>query len=286
MASMKAITSRIIAAFIMFMSPVSGAVADVLKNIRENGQLKIGYREDAEPFSFINPQGVPDGYSVNLCKAVAESIKSDLGLGKFETIFVKVNSADRFKLVQNGNVDLLCGATTATISRRKIVDFSIPTYVTGSTVMVRRDGPQAVQEMNGRKIGVLAATTTAKGLLKVLTGLSINAEVVPVSTHDEGLAKLQKNEISAYFGDKAILVALLRRNGDVADIGISSRLFSIEPYAIGLPHADTAFRLAVDAALSKIYRSPRIQKIYGQAFADEPLGDLMRSLYFINALPE
>ena len=152
--------------------------------------------------------------------------------------------------------------------------------------MVRRDGPQNMQEMNGKKIGVLAATTTAKGLLKVLQRTGVNAEVIPVSSHGEGFEKLKKGELSAYFGDRAILVTLFRRNQQDGDIGISSKLFSIEPYALALPHGDSAFRLAIDTALSKTYRSPEMQKIYTSAFGNEPLGDLLQALYAVNALPD
>ncbi len=262
------------------------AVADVLTKVRESGKISLGYREDAEPFSFINAQGVPDGYSVKLCQAAANHVKTELKLSKLDIEYVPVNSANRFKALEEGKIDLLCGATTATLARRKIVDFSIPTFVTGATVVVRRGGPQGMQEMNGKKIGVLAATTTAKGLLQLLQRAGINAEVIPVSSHSEGFAKLKSGELSAYFGDRAILVTLFRRNQQDGDIGISSKLFSIEPYALALPLGDNAFRLAVDTALSKTYRTPLIQQIYTSAFGNEPLGDLLQGLYAVNALPE
>ncbi|MGI9481640.1 MAG: amino acid ABC transporter substrate-binding protein [Hyphomicrobiales bacterium] len=280
------INRAILTGIAIFVMAMCTAHADVMKNVRETGVLKIGYREDAEPFSFINSQGVPAGYSISLCRAVESYLKSDLKLTSVKAKYVPVNSADRFKKLQEGEVDLLCGATSATLKRRELVDFSIPTFITGATVMVRRDGPQSLADMKGRKIGVLAATTTAEALLKTLEKFSVNAEVVPVSSHNDGFAKLQNNEISAYFGDRAILVTLVRRLAGEKNIGVSTRLFSLEPYAIGLPRGDSNFRLVVDAAISKVFRSPQIQKIYQQAFGNEPPSDLLKALFVTGALPD
>jgi glutamate/aspartate transport system substrate-binding protein len=41
-----------------------------LKQIGETKVVKLAYRSDANPFSFVNPQGQPDGYTVDLCKFV------------------------------------------------------------------------------------------------------------------------------------------------------------------------------------------------------------------------
>ena len=284
------ITSKIknlmLAVALVMTIPSSLALAGTMENIAASGEIKLGFREDTAPFSYVNDQGVPQGYSIGLCKAIADHVKTELKLNKLKTTYVEVTSATRLKMLQEGKIDLLCGATTATLSRRATVDFSVPTYVTGATVMIRRDGPQSMAEMAGKKIGVLAATTTAKSLLKTLEKTSVSAEVVPVSSHDEGLAKVKSGDISAYFGDRAILVTLLRKNAGKGDLGISTRLFTIEPYAIGLAHGDPAFRLAVDAALSKTYRSKAIQQIYQGAFGSEAPSDLLKALYVVNALPE
>jgi ABC-type amino acid transport substrate-binding protein len=274
-------------AFLVLLTvPAGMAGADALKKITETGELKLGYREDAAPFSSVNSQGVPEGYSIGLCKAIAAHVKRQTKLNKLKITYISVTSANRFKMLQDGKVDLLCGATTATISRRAIVDFSVPTFVTGATVMIKRDGPQNLEQMKGKNIGVLAATTTAKSLLKTLEKFSINAEVVPVTTHEDGMAKLKSGAISAYFGDRAILVTLIRRDTSKGELGIAARLFSIEPYAIALPHADSAFRQTVDEAISKVYRSKAIQKIYQKAFGAEPPSDLLKALYITSALPE
>ena len=69
---------------------------------------------------------------------------------------------------------------------------------------------------------------------------------------------LDKGEIVAYFGDRAILSYLASKSSDPSKLRLADNYFSLEPYALALPHGDEDFRLAVDRALSHIYRSGEI----------------------------
>ena len=97
----------VILIFFMFASP---GFARTLDRIRANGELKIGFRSDAAPFSYRTEIGEPAGYSVDLCRAVAARLKQQLRLATLSVIYVAVGAEDRFKAVHDGRIDLLCGA--------------------------------------------------------------------------------------------------------------------------------------------------------------------------------
>jgi len=271
---------------LLALLPLEAAAAS-LDRLRETGEVRIGYRQDAAPFSYENAVGEAAGYSVDLCKAVAARLKDQLALDKITLRYVPVGAEDRFDALEDGRIDLLCGATTATLSRRERVDFSIATFVDGASVLFRDDGPDNFQALAGRKVGVRGATTTEEALRNTLEDLAIDAEIVAVSSHDDGLQKLEAGEIAAYFGDRAILLYLAGESDDPARLMLSERYYTVEPYALGLPRGDGAFRLAVDRALSRIYRSGAIEGIFGAAFGPkvEP-SELVKALYVISALPE
>ena len=189
--------------------------------------------------------------------------------------------------VKEGRIDMLCGATTATLSRRELVDFSLPTFVSGASVLLRTDGPDGMKALGGHKVGVRGATTTEEALRNTLTKLSVDAEVMTVSNHQDGLDKLVNGEISAYFGDRAILIFLASRSEAQGSLRMSDKHFTHEPYALALPLGDTEFRLAVDRSLSRIYRSGAIATLFTNAFGKqaEPTG-LLRALFVTSALPE
>lgn len=280
---------RFFAAFLLSLIAVwsSPALAGVLDRAKETGSLTIGYREDAPPYSYKNAIGEPAGYTVELCRAVAASIKEDLGLEALTVDYVAVSAEDRFANLVTGDIDLLCGATTATLKRRGLVDFSIPTFLDGASVLYRADGPKRMQELAGHKVGVRVGTTTEDALNNSLAALGIAATTVEVASHADGLARLEAGKISAYFADRGILRFLLLKSKDASALLLSNRYFTHEPYALALPLGDGAFRLAVDRALSRIYRSGQVQEIFRASFGpDAQPSDLVRALYLISAMPE
>jgi ABC-type amino acid transport substrate-binding protein len=274
----------IVAALLMLPLP---AAAQTLERVRDSGVLRIGYRDDAAPYSYKNAIGQPTGYTVTLCQAVATDIAAEVGRAELAVEYVLVNTEDRFKALQEGRIDLLCSADTATLTRRALIDFSIPTFIDGAGVLLRADGPDDFAELAGKKLGVRAATTTEEALRNTLKRQGVAATIIPVDSHQDGLAKVQSGEITAYFADQAILIFLAMRSEAPEKLKVGERQFTLEPYALGLQRGDDDFRLAVDTSLSRLYRSGEIQRIFKNSFgANANQSEILRTLYLISALPE
>ena len=105
---------------------LSVSSADILDNVRETGTFTIGYRTDAPPFSYEAAAGGPKGLAFSLCLDVSEMLKRDLELDEINVAFVPVTARSRFGKLESGVIDILCGPTTQTISRREKMDFSVP----------------------------------------------------------------------------------------------------------------------------------------------------------------
>jgi len=271
----------------LMLLPAAWAQAQTLERIRETGTFKLGYREDAAPFSFKNALGEPAGFSVELCRLVAAEAKAALGLDQIRIEYVPVGTEDRFQAVQDGRIDIECGSTTVTLSRRELVDFSLFTFLDGAAVLLRADGPEDLTGLAGQKIGVRGATTTEEALRNTLGEIKMDAEVVTVASHGEGLRKLEAGEIAAYFGDQAILIFLAARSDAPEKLKISDRQLTFEPYALALTRGDADFRLLVDRTLAGVYRTGLIDQLFTNAFgpnADQSAA--LQAVYLINALPE
>jgi ABC-type amino acid transport substrate-binding protein len=261
------------------------AAAGTLDAVKQAKTIRLAVRDDAPPFSYKDKTSQPAGFMVDLCRAVVKHIADDLSLGEVKIIYVRVTASDRFDSIQGGKADLLCEPTSETLSRRGRVDFSIPTFVDGASMMVKSDGPSEFAALAGKKIGVLAGTTTEQGLRAALETTSLKADVVPARTHEEGIKMLDAGDITAYFADRAILGYLVDMSRDPDKLRIADKYLTIEPYALALPRGDSDFRLAVDRALSRVYRSREIGTIFASAFGAPP-NDTLRTLYLISALSE
>src|SRR5690348_16726784 len=105
----------------------SGAVAQTLegrlKQISETRVVRLAHRSDSNPFSFVNAQGQPDGYTVDLCKSVVHSLELQLNT-KLAISWVPVTTQNRFDTIANGLADMECGSSTMTFERMRKTDFS------------------------------------------------------------------------------------------------------------------------------------------------------------------
>ncbi len=273
------------AAFAAAAVSVSGASAGVLDRMKETGEIRLAVRADARPLSYMEG-GAPLGYSVSVCQEAARRIARRLGMDSLKYAYVKVTAADRFAAIAEGRADLLCGAATVTIKRRETVDFSLYTFIDGASVLLPADGSPDFEALAGKRIGVLGGTTTEQSLRLTLESAGMDAEVVVVAAHDEGLAKLTAGALDAYFGDQSILYHLLARAPDPRALRVGANVLTVEPHGLALPLGDTAFRREVDRALSRMYRSGDMESIFREAFPGAKMGAGMRALMLVIAQPD
>ncbi len=277
---------RILLAVVAFVLVAQAASAGTLDRVRSAGVFKIGYRTDAEPFAFVSSIGEPAGYAVDLCREVAAATKQQLGIETLKVDYVKVTAEDRFDAVKDGRIDILCDPATVTLARRAIVDFSLFTFVDGASVLYRTDGPQGFKALAGQKVGVHKGTTTESELKGALARFKIDAVIVPVEDHHDGLKRLESGELAAYFADRAILSYLLAGSGATGKLKLSDQYYSQEPYALAIARGDDDFRLLVDRTLARLYRSGSITTIFAKTFGKARPSNILTVMYGINALAD
>ena len=286
-------SSRAHALILSLLLLTSGQLADIrevaaqsIDQIRERSAIRLGIRSDAAPFSYISETGRPSGYSVDLCIAAVGHLSQLIGVSPIQVDFVEVSAEDRFEAVSSGRVDILCGATSITLTRREEISFSTPIFVDGASVLLRRDGPQSFQELDGKIIGVRGSTTTEDALENTLIRQNVSATVLSVVDHADGLTALEAGKIDAYFADQSILLFLMGRSANREEFILASNSFTVEVYGLGLRRGDEDLRLAVDRSLARVLRSGDINQIIEKNFAGAKLSEGVRYLLRFGALPE
>ena len=264
---------------------VSPATAQTLDKIRKSGVITLGYIDGAPPFSFTDGNGEPQGYSVELCRRVADGIAAELKRTGLKTKWVKLTIQNRIDAVRKRQVDLECSTTTWTLTRQKLVDFSLITFVDGGSLLVKSDAELArLSDLKEKRIAVIGGTTTERAL----QASPLGAELVKVTTRDEGLALLREGQVVALASDRTALIGVVVMNrGGGGNYKLLDQDFSIEQYALMLPRGDHDWRLAVNRQLARVYRSGQIQDIYARWLG--PLGPpsvLLSATYFIQNLSE
>ena len=136
---------------------------DVLQEVIERGFLRVGINGQAPGFSQTKENGELTGFDVDLGRAIAAAIFGDPNAVEF----IQQDNLERFTNVANGIVDISASQTTHNLVRDASfgVDYS-PIYLyTGQGIMVRKNsGIYNLAMLNGRKIGVVANTTSQQNL--------------------------------------------------------------------------------------------------------------------------
>ena len=279
---------RVLSLICCVAASTAAAASSTLDRVRENGTITFAYRDHAAPFSYTDRDGSVRGYTAELCGAVAAWIQQSLKLPTLKIVWQPVDAANRLDAVASGRVDAECGTTTITLSRMKDVDFSLPIFVDGGSVLVRVKSRIAkLADLRGRKIAVIAGTTTEQALVAAFGVLGAQATLVPVTDSVQGAAMLAAGKVDGYAGDRIVLADIKLRSPSGRDLMLLGDDFSYEPYGIVMRRDDPDFRLAVNRALVDLYKRGGIDPIFQRWLAPlGPPGPLLHSMYYLSSLPD
>ncbi len=266
-----------------------GAVAtpDTLAKIKAVKQINVAFSGDSLPLSFVGADGKPGGYSIDLCQRVLAHLGRTVGVPDLKVNWLVGTAAERVAMVASGKADLDCANTTASASRMAQVDFSSLVFIDGGGLMVKKGSPiEKFSDLGGKNVGVIAGTTTEARLDAMLRDKLVNAKVTKVRDGNEGVAMLESGSLDAFASDKVKLIGLAAQAKDPARLAMLAEDLSIEPLAFALPRNDSAFRLEVNKALTRVYVGGELEGIFQKWLG--PIGKpspLLAAMYLLNAIP-
>ena len=283
-------TIALIALISMLVSGTASA-GDIstLEQIKKSETIRIGYRKSEPPMSFLNEDKQPVGYSIELCLHIVNEVKSQLQNPNIAPKYVPITASNRFEALSNNSIDILCGATTKTLSRSELVDFTQLTFITGASLLsLKSTKVDVIAELKGKKVAVVKDTTTMDTLQKTLRRKGNDAKVVPVDSASEGMDLVIKGEVAAFASDQIVLIGLVVTHMDPKQFAVADEVFSFEPFALAVRRNDADFRLVADRVLSRLSRSGEIKKVYKQWFGQyiTEVPELLEAMYILNRTPK
>src|SRR5499433_2722063 len=204
--AISALAGFVLAGSFAFAQPSDGR----LRTIHETATIRVAYRADSRPFSYLDDQGRPVGYTIELCERIARSLEAQLNVA-LTINWVPVDERTPFDAIANDSADMECGSTTVSLSRMKIVDFSSVVFADSTGVLVKSGaGLTTFDNMAGKNIGVIAGTTNAQAVRDQLAQRNLSATLVELRDRVEGVAALARGDLDGLASDKLVLLALAR----------------------------------------------------------------------------
>ena len=257
----------VVAVAALGLSATASAEEGTLQKIKSSGSITIGHRDASIPFSYYDDKQQVVGYAVDLCLKIVDAVKADLKMPKLETKYQLVTSANRIPLMANGTIDLECGSTTNNFERQKQVAFTITHFVTANRWIAKKSANlHKLDDLKGKTIVSTAGTTNIKQITELNAQHNLGMNIISANGHPEAFQMVETGRAAAFVMDDILLYSLAAQSRNPKDYAISPQALSVEPYGIMLRKDDAEFKKVVDAAMTKIYKSGEINKIYAKWF--------------------
>lgn len=244
---------------------------DTISRIKSTKTITLGVREAARPFSYLDENKRPVGYSVDLCLAAAEELKRELKLPELQVQYKVVSGAERIPKLLAREIDLECGSTTNTKARQEQVAFSYTMFVAQMRVLTPKDTPvTTLKDLDGLPMALSKGTTSEKLFTRLAeTEVHLKLQVFP--NNNEAYAALKAGKVRAFAQDDSLLQGLASADGSADKFQLSSLALSVEPYGVMARKDDKALLAAVDRTLARLYASGEAETLYRKWFVGDKL---------------
>ena len=221
-----------------------------MAELSEAGAITVGTKYDQPGFGLLNPDGVPEGFDVEIAKIVA----GELGIAPEDITWTETVSANREPFIQNGQVDIVVATYTINDTRKQVVDFAGPYYVAGQDIMVAAGNPEGIagpDDLAGKTVCSVEGSTPAQNIRDNYP----EATLVTYDVYSKCADDLANGNVQAVTTDNVILTGLVAGNPEGFEL--VGNPFTEEPYGIGLALGDTEFRNFINDVLEESYEDGR-----------------------------
>lgn len=218
------------------------------KKAEEKTTLIMATNAEFSPYEFREGEEIV-GIDADIAKAIAE----DMGL---ELVIEDMAFDSIIAAVQSGKADMALAGMSATEERKQNVNFS-DIYTTSSLVTVVKKGSDitGTADLDGKTIGVQLGTT----------GDIYAADIPDVvmerySKYFEAIQSLQQGKVDAVIIDMEPAKVFVSQNDDIVML---DEAFTVEEYAIAVAKENTELLEKINASLSKLKDSGKLDEIIG-----------------------
>jgi polar amino acid transport system substrate-binding protein len=216
----------------------------------ERPLIVVGGDRSYPPYEFLDSQGHPAGFNVDLTRAIARTVglRVEFRLGRW---------ASMRDALETGEVDALQGMSWSE-QRAKVVDFTPPSLVVHHAVFARRGAPQirSLEELAGKEVLVLLGGIMQETLLHSYPAV----HPVPVDTHADVVRQLAAGK-----HDYAVMAQLpglyLIRELNLANLESMGSPVAVERYGFVVKRGNDALAARLAEGLAIVRNTGEYQTI-------------------------
>lgn len=264
--------------------------SDTLKKIGDSGIFAMGYRETSIPFSYSVGGDKPIGFSIDLCVKIVDAIKLQLKKPDIKIVYTAVTPTNRIPLLQNGTIDMECGAMTNTLARQQQIAFSPSIFLANVTGIVKKtSGINALTDLDGKPVVMTAGSTAVQLMRGNRRTEATKVLEIYGRDHYESFLMLSNDRAVAFLNDDILMAGLIATSQTPQEFRLLPDVLRTEPYAVGLRKDDSDFKKLVDQTVKELMTSGALAEMYDRWFTKPippknvnlnfPMSSALRELY-------
>ncbi|CEH32086.1 hypothetical protein AM501_28185 [Aneurinibacillus migulanus] len=220
-------------------------------------KITVGTDASFPPFESMSPTGDPEGFDIDLIKAIAETQNIE--------VQVKHTGWDAMMAgLEDGSVDVGIAGITITDDRKKSFDFTTPYFTAKQVILMKKDAPAVnkVADLKGKKIGVQSGTTgqflVEEHLGKGYSGLKGFEEVAGA------IEDMKNGRIDAVVADNAVVKKFMEQlKLDNVNI-IEDTSAKQEQYGIAVKKGNKELLDKLNKGLTAVKENGKYDEIYNK----------------------
>lgn len=230
--------------FSLLWGNASVVAETIIEKVVRTGKLTAGTSKDALPFAYRNAEGELVGYSIDLLKLITRQLEEEYDRD-IELELVALQPKQRIPKLIDGEVDIVCDASSFTWKRDRQIDFSFSYSSTGTRLLTKKGNDfWDANSLIDRRIGVLPKTTNAQTIRRVQP----EAEVITFKDRAQAYEALRQGEIDAFASDGLLLQSWLQSIDNPEDFQIQGD-YSHEGIACMVPENNSQLLNSVNYTL-------------------------------------
>lgn len=211
--------------------------------IHSADKVVVGVKQDQPNLGYKDPATDQyTGFDIEIARWVA----ADLGIPADRIEFKTIPSANRETAIKNGDVDYYVGTYSITDKRKKQIDFAGPYFVTGQSLLVRKDenSVASVKDLKGKTVCSATGSTPIQNIRENYKDIKTQE----FETYSQCVDALKNKLVDAVTTDQAILLGYAAAEPDA--LKVVGEPFTTEKYGIGLKKGDAVLRKHINAMLT------------------------------------
>ncbi len=195
-----------------------------LQEIEQRGKLIVAVKDNLRPLGFRDTSENLQGLEIDIARRLAEEL-----LGNPDAVELQpVKNTDRLKVILEGKVDLTIARVTATDSRSRLVVFSRPYYLDGTSFITKNASIVKFNDLATQRIALINGSSTIPEVKYALP----NAKLVGVDSYEQARELLETGGADAFGADHSVLAGWVQEYPEYRMLPVR---LSAEALAIAMP---------------------------------------------------